>query len=628
MAPTPTIYQSLDPTVKHIRVLELLPGVFESDLRGIIRTVALNDKPSYEALSYTWGARTEDRALKIRSDAKWVYKSTELPITDNLFRALRRLRRSFKTRVLWIDAVCINQEDIDERSAQVALMEEIYSNATSTVIWLGDIDGTNIHDEDITKGQKVVQFASSILSNPLSDILWNGDCIPMDHAIQTTAPSWKDRGWIIQEYVLSRRPYFQFGSKTRMIDKADPSLGHRGFAVPDSGFILEKKIVMFPGLWGLAERLKKLDRIRMEMERGKFISLYHAALATGESETTDPRDKVYSLLSFLNPVERALVYPDYRSSTEAVFSGATYAALKGPTGFSILELIKFDMSGIPSALPTWAYDFRTVDPYSRHIQWQTEEMVGMRVPSLQMNAESTELKLEGVCADVVVGTTPPLPVFREDCPEHSGHDIHTEACVIADISRKVAELVLLTEQLIRIDAATTKTPSRSDASTKTDTRDGHRAFISTRVFATGTGRILQGDVVFNLFANWVSIAAYLGIPQANHISQVSTNTSRAMLDQTRYYCEEASGSAILFTTMSGNIGIAPGTIRGGDRLVLPLCEEASGMIKAKVTPFIKPLTLILRRQTNDTCTFHGLAHLDRLGEKADDIRDSKLYGIC
>ncbi|KAI3323484.1 HET-domain-containing protein [Xylariaceae sp. AK1471] len=625
MASTPRIYQSLDPALKHIRVLELLPGVFESDLRGIIRTVALDDKSSYEALSYTWGTRTEGRTLKIRPDAKWIYRSIELPITYNLHRALRRLRRLFKSRVLWVDAVCINQEDIDERSAQVALMEDIYSNAASTAIWLGEIGGTNTHHEDLTAGRKLMQFASSILPHALMDLLWNSDCLPMDYAIQTTTPSWKDRGWIIQEYVLSRQSYFQFGSKTRMINKADPSLGHRGFAVPDSGFILEKKIVMFPGLWGLAERLKQLDQIKVEIERGKVISLYHAALATGSSETTDPRDKVYSLLSFLNPIERKLVYPDYYSSIELVFSKATYAAFKGPTNFAILELIKFNTSGIPSALPTWAYDFRTLDPYSRHIQFQ--ELAEMAVPSLQMSAEGTELKLEGVCADIVVGATPALPGFREKCSEHSGHDINTEACVVAEISRKVVELVELTERSIRGDVAT-NIPNRSAGSDKTDAGDERREFISNQIFATGTERFAQETVVSNLFENWESITTYLGIPRANHIPQSSAYyASRPTLSQTCYYCEEASGSATLFTTMSGNIGVAPSTIKGGDRLVLPLCETASGEIDAKVTPFEKPLALILRQREDDKCTFHGLAHLDGLGDKAQYIQNPKLYTI-
>ncbi|KAJ3564410.1 hypothetical protein NPX13_g7853 [Xylaria arbuscula] len=619
MAATYPMYQPLDPASKCIRVLELLPGVFENDLRCVLRTVSLNDKPSYTALSYTWGARTEGRTLKIRPDGKWISKSIELPITDNLFRALRRLRRPLKTHVLWVDAVCINQEDISERSAQVALMEEIYSNAGFTAIWLGDISGKTIYDDDLTGRQTLMQSVSSLLpSNPVSDIFWNGDCIPMDHAIQTTTPSWKDRGWIIQEYVLSQKPYFQFGSRTRAIDKADTSLGHRGFAVPDSGFILEKRIVAFPGLWGLAERLKKLDQIRAAMERGKQMSLYDAALATAESETTDPRDKVYSLLGFLNLIERKLVYPDYHSSAEVVFGRATYAALKGPTNFSILELIKFDTSGRSSSLPTWSYDFRTSDPYSRHIQGG--EITQNLVPSLEMCENGTELKFEGVCCDVVADLTLKLPGFREECSDHANHNINTEACIVAETCQKALELIDVAKRFFRGNDITGTSNDCDDPSERQN-------YLSSLIFGTSSHRAHAHEtVVSNLFKSWDSIITYLGVPQSHHASQLSVREF-SDLSQSRFYCEEASGSTTVFITTSGVIGIAPGTIESGDRLVLPLCETSAGDIDAKVTPFKKPLVLILRERGDDKWTFHGLAHLRGLGDKARYMQHSKSYTI-
>ncbi|KAI0861775.1 HET-domain-containing protein [Xylaria cubensis] len=631
MASSPTIYQPLEPGVKSIRVLELLPSVFEADLRGILRTVALNDKPSYEALSYTWGTRTEGRTLKIRQNTKWMSRSNELPITDNLFRALRRLRYLLKPRVLWVDAVCINQEDIDERSAQVALMAEIYSNASSTAIWLGDVGDTTIHDSDLTPAQRSLHFASSIL--PL-DILWNSDCLLMDHALQTTSPSWKDRGWIIQEYALSRRPYFQFGSRTRMIDKASPYGGQQGGAIPDSGLILEKKIY-FRSLGRLTERLKKFDLIKSEIERGKQMSLYHAALATGASTTTDPRDKVYSLLSFLNPIEKDLVYPDYRVSTELVFSRATYAAFKGPTKFAMLELIIFDTSRASINLPTWVYDFRTFDPYSRHdIDDASTEVT---IPSLEMNAEGTELNFEGVCADVVVGTTPSLPGFWEECSDHSDHDINTDDCIVAELSRKVVELVELTESSIRRGTAANATDySASLGSIEKD--ENRRQFIADQIFTKRNGRVLQENIIHNLFANWETITAYLSISRAYKTpsSQSSEKNNKSkpkwssmpMHDQTRYYCKEVSGSAVVFSTMNGNLGVAPNTVKTGDKLILPLCETATGEVDARVIPFNQPLALILRKREDGKYTFHGLAHLDGLGEKAQYTQNSKRYIIC
>ncbi|KAI1181880.1 HET-domain-containing protein [Nemania serpens] len=618
------IYQSLDPALECIRVLDLLPGVFESDLRCSLRTVALSDKPSYTALSYTWGRRIEERFLKIRPDVKWMGKSVKLPITDNLFRALSRLRRPIQKHVLWVDAVCINQDDIDERSAQVALMGKIYSNASSTAIWLGDFSGTSIYDGELTGVQKLVQSASPILRNhSLSDILWNVDCIPMDHAIQTTTPSWKDRGWIIQEYVLSQRPYLQFGSRTRMIDKADPSLGHRGFAVPDSGWILEKKVDALPGLWGLAERFRKLDEIRAERERGREMSFYSAALATSGCKTTDPRDKVYSLLGFLNPIERKLVSPDYHSSTEVVFSRATYAAFKGPTNFAILELKKFNTSGGASTLPTWAYDFQASAPFPRHLFGQriTDEMI---VPLLQMNAECTELKLEAVCCDTVAELTLTVPEDREKCSNHRDHDINTDTCVVAEACRKAVSFVEQAAILFRGDKS-------AELSNNTGAGNEQRDFLSNLIFSPGIGHKHPEEVVVsNLFLNWESITAYLGIPRAKYTSQSSTETAGPTpiqngsdLYQSIYYCREASaGSTTIFITTGGNIGIAPGIIKSGDRMVLPLCETASGEIDAKVTPFEKPLALILREREDNKWTFHGLAHLERLGDKTQYLQKS------
>ncbi|KAI1753979.1 HET-domain-containing protein [Xylaria castorea] len=630
MAYSPPIYQPLEPGTKNIRVLELLPGVFETNLRGIIRTVALDDKPSYEALSYTWGTRTEGRTLKIRQNTNWASRSNELPITDNLFRALKRLRYLLKARVLWVDAVCINQEDIDERSAQVAIMAEIYSNASSTAIWLGDIDDTNIHHVDLSPGQRTLQFASSIL--PL-DILWNNDCLPMDHALQTTSPSWKDRGWTIQEYALSRRPYFQFGSRTRMIDKASPYGGQQGGAIPDSGFILEKRID-FPSLGRLTERLKKLDLIKSEIERGKQMSLYHAALATGASATTDPRDKVYSLLSFLNTIERDLVYPDYHISTELVFSRATYAAFKGPTKLAMLELIAFGTSRTPIDLPTWVYDFRTSDPYSRHDH--DSALAEMTIPSLEMNVEGTELSFEGVCVDTVIGTTPSLPGFWEECSEHSNHDINAEDCIVAKLARKVVELVELTESSIRRGVAI-KALDHSVGSGNIDVEESQHQFIVNQIFTTNNGRVVQESVIYNLFANWEMTTAYLGISRANKTSSSQSpdksnepepnRSSMPMYDQTRYYCNEASGSAVVFSTINGNLGVAPGTVKGGDKLILPLCETATGEVDARVIPFNQPLALILREREDDKWTFHGLAHLDRLSNKVQYIQNSKHYVI-
>ncbi|KAK0634143.1 heterokaryon incompatibility, partial [Immersiella caudata] len=82
----------------------------------------------YDALSYTWGNLAKTHEMKI-GDAS-------LPITTNLYMALRELRRKH-TLTLWVDAVCIDQSNCQERNHQVRMMRRIFSNASSVIVWLG-----------------------------------------------------------------------------------------------------------------------------------------------------------------------------------------------------------------------------------------------------------------------------------------------------------------------------------------------------------------------------------------------------------------------------------------------------------------------------------------------------------
>ena len=115
-----------------IRLISLLPGNFEDDLELALITYEATEAPEYEALSYTWGDA---------SSQKWVSVNGEpLNIRTNLETALRHLRDEDESRTLWVDAVCINQNDVLERSQQVNRMRYIYAGAQHTVIWLGSGD--------------------------------------------------------------------------------------------------------------------------------------------------------------------------------------------------------------------------------------------------------------------------------------------------------------------------------------------------------------------------------------------------------------------------------------------------------------------------------------------------------
>jgi hypothetical protein len=124
------VYEPLDLEQSQIRLLKLLPGNGRQRIECASFTASLEEKGfTYEALSYTWGSKhTTDTILL---DGK------PFLVTSNLNDALRRLRHPDESRTLWVDAICINQQDNTERSQQVGLMRRIYNQASKVVIWLG-----------------------------------------------------------------------------------------------------------------------------------------------------------------------------------------------------------------------------------------------------------------------------------------------------------------------------------------------------------------------------------------------------------------------------------------------------------------------------------------------------------
>lgn len=120
----------------HIRLLELINAADPADdLDGALYTTDIAQAPTYRDLSYTWvvdGAINDQHTLTIGKQA--------MLITNNLFDALVQIRSTHHSSLLWIDQICIDQSNLAERAARVALMERIYLQASEVVIWLGVAD--------------------------------------------------------------------------------------------------------------------------------------------------------------------------------------------------------------------------------------------------------------------------------------------------------------------------------------------------------------------------------------------------------------------------------------------------------------------------------------------------------
>lgn len=146
----PSVYKPLNRASKEIRVLDLRPSIDATEpIRGSLRIVTLSGtRPSktqapilqaaeapeqrYETISYAWGDSQCNSIIFVGKNSLKVPASAEA--------AIRRMRDSHSTRTLWIDAICINQDDIGEKGHQVSIMGDVYAQSTCNLVWLGESD--------------------------------------------------------------------------------------------------------------------------------------------------------------------------------------------------------------------------------------------------------------------------------------------------------------------------------------------------------------------------------------------------------------------------------------------------------------------------------------------------------
>jgi hypothetical protein len=168
----PTLYSHSSTKERHIRLLNLHPWWWSlTGLSGRLEEVPIDNVPRYEALSYTWGSKDPPRYMYCGDGC--------VPITMNCEIALRSLRHWFRSRKIWVDAICIDQTSDLDKTLQIRMMSEIYSKAEQVVIWMGEgnratddaIMTLNLLDQpDSTLRKKAKSISSRLFSK--GSIFW------------------------------------------------------------------------------------------------------------------------------------------------------------------------------------------------------------------------------------------------------------------------------------------------------------------------------------------------------------------------------------------------------------------------------------------------------------------------
>ncbi|TQN67654.1 Heterokaryon incompatibility protein 6, OR allele [Colletotrichum shisoi] len=215
---------------RDFRILSLSPGKSDEPLRGelLVRPIDTyideaskhegelpESADSYEAVSYVWGS--DDKPRRIASPA-----GAEVAITENLYHCLRRIRLGDRPRLVWVDALCINQSDNREKESQIMLMHDIFVSARRVLAYLGEeADGSKRAVELIQKYWRINipnplnagarAFAENLLSEPVPDAPAGREAeLPPPGDEEWMAVSrfwnrpWFRRVWVVQEFILAR----------------------------------------------------------------------------------------------------------------------------------------------------------------------------------------------------------------------------------------------------------------------------------------------------------------------------------------------------------------------------------------------------------------------------------------
>jgi hypothetical protein len=330
------------------RVLMLEPGWGTDEIRCRLVNVARSWRTRYDALSYTWGDETVTDCITV--------DGLRTNVTKNLYSALVHLRHGSRPRMLWVDALCIDQDNIEERDEQIAKMGSIYSSARRVIIWLGE------RTEEVEGALQLVRKTRYTIDRDRTLVDWS----PVLNLLRRP---WFQRTWIIQEAVLAREPLVACGFGTIPFSMLSSRCGYEAFQeiVPDDPLIMSALNAMDMIEHGRHEHHTKFIYRRPARRRGRQkynpdFRLVSTLYETRGFECRDKRDKVFGVLSMVLNVE-----PDdevrklgYGHSLEEVYETVAQWDISKNESLEVLSYCSRKAQRHPD-LPSWVPDFSDMD---------------------------------------------------------------------------------------------------------------------------------------------------------------------------------------------------------------------------------------------------------------------------
>ncbi|TVY13033.1 Heterokaryon incompatibility protein 6, OR allele [Lachnellula arida] len=328
-------YKPLASAQDSIRLLRLKPAENpNSPIHCALFHTSLSRAPPYVALSYCWGER--------------VYLEDEnFGVTPNLKHALQRLRpASGEDRVLWVDAICINQADIPERSIQISNMRSIYKSAESVAVWLG---------LENRKSAEAIQFARDLATcdeGAASALV--RDPARKEHLealVTLFRRQYWWRIWVIQEVSCGRSTMVYCGADAiawRQLDSVCDIFRKEEAHLRD--FFYNKPSFWLTLIRG-GPRSLQLSRYSPDLDAPPLLELL---LSHKSKKSTDPKDKVYALVGICSSRD-TFGAMDYSRSMRDIYTHTARHIISTSGKLDVICVKQHDMSRFD--LPSWAPDW-------------------------------------------------------------------------------------------------------------------------------------------------------------------------------------------------------------------------------------------------------------------------------
>lgn len=340
----------------HMRLVKFFCDTTDAPLRCRIFTSRLEHALllPFEALSYVWGHQEPLYDLLCND-----VKTGVLRIGPNLHNALLHLRflpsMNIHPRLLWIDRICINQDDAKERASQVLLMGSIYRGCRQTLVWLGREDPNTkeafecaryIHENNLgsreTPWETLAQFRSPAVSfASLSDSLI--------YLAKLTRRPWFERAWTFQEVVLPSTVSLVCGNTSMPMEYLETCIEPA----------VSQASALFSGEAHLIFATRKVkDTFSEDSGRLPADDLERLLAFRRGVKMSDPRDFIFSLLGLFSPSVSLSLSPDYSISVKDLFTAVANHIMRVSGELRILCSVESPKHFEGEACPSWVPDWR------------------------------------------------------------------------------------------------------------------------------------------------------------------------------------------------------------------------------------------------------------------------------